>query len=36
MEMLAKSFGAKSVMLDLTASKPEQRNVTDISSQQAA
>ena len=36
MEMLAKSFGARSVMLDFTASKPEQRNVTDISSQQAA
>lgn len=36
MEMLARSFGAKSVILDFTASKPEQRNVTDISSQQAA
>ena len=36
MEMLAKSFGARSVILDFTASKPQQRNVTDISSQQAA
>jgi len=36
MEMLAKSFGARTVMLDFTASKPEQRNVTEISSQQAA
>jgi hypothetical protein len=36
MEMLAKSFGARSVTLDFTASKPQQRNVTDISSQQAA
>ena len=36
MEMLAKSFGARTVMFDFTASKPEQRNVTDISTQQAA
>ena len=36
MEMLGKSFGARSVMLDFTASRMEQRNVTDISSQQAA
>jgi hypothetical protein len=36
MEMLAKSFGARSVTLDFTASKPQQRNVTDISSPQAA
>ena len=35
MEMLAKSFGAIPVRLDFTASKPEWRNVTDISSQQA-
>jgi len=36
MEMPAKSFGARSVSLDFTASKPEQGNVTDISCQQAA
>jgi hypothetical protein len=36
MEMLAKSFGARSVMLGFTASKPEQRKVTNSSSQQAA
>ncbi len=36
MEMPAKSFGARSVRLDFTASKPEQGNVTDISCQQAA
>ena len=36
MGMLGKSFGARSVTLDFTASKPEQRNVTDASAQQAA
>jgi len=34
--MLAKGFGERSVILDFTASKPEQRNVTDISARQAA
>lgn len=36
MEMLAKSFGARSVMLDFTASKVEQRNIIDVSPQEAA
>jgi hypothetical protein len=35
MEMLVKSFGPIPVRLDFTASKLEQRNVTDIYSQQA-
>jgi hypothetical protein len=36
MEMLGKSFGAKSVLVDFSAFKPEERNVTDVSSPQAA
>jgi hypothetical protein len=36
MEMLAKSFGAKFVILDFSKAKVVQRSVTDTSSQQAA
>ena len=36
MEMLAKSFGAKSVVLDFSKSQPLEKGITDGSERQAA